>query len=268
VPLLYTVHHTYDQQCRYIKSQKWKRLLYLWERAGNRRADYLMCYSASTEGIIRRRYGVSPDRCETIPIGVDKERFYPLNIEREAHSLLFLGRLESRKGVDFLIRAIPGIKNILKDMRLYIVGEGVLRLSLEDFARRQGLMENVRFLGTLPDLEVNRWYNRVSAVIIPSVFEGFGLTATEAMACGTPVIATDVDGLRDVVQNGWNGLLVRYGHMEGIREKIIHLLTNPDVQRDLSMNGRKTVEEHYNWSILADRVWRVYERFLGGGDRH
>lgn len=262
VPVIYTVHHTYYQQSKYIPLQKWKRILYLWERFSYRRADYLMCVSDSTMGVIRHHYHVSQNLCESIPIGVDQSRFFPLHLKRIPNSLFFLGRLEERKGIDFLIRAIPIVKDRLNDIQLFIGGDGVLRSYLENFIKKNNLERNLHLLGAVDDSALNEWYNKVSVVIIPSVFEGFGLTAIEAMACGTPVITTDVDALRDVVEDGVNGLLVKYNDVETLSEKILYLLKDKTEQLKFSLNGKKKAQAVYNWSNISQDIMRVYEYVL------
>ena len=262
VPVIYTVHHTYYQQSEYILFQKWKRMLYLWERFSYRRADYLMCVSDSTRQIILRHYGVNLKLCKTIPLGVDQSRFFPLHLKRIPNSLFFLGRLEERKGIDFLIRAISIVKDRLNDIQLFMGGDGVLRSCLENFIKKNDLESNVHLLGAVDDSALNEWYNKVSVVIIPSVFEGFGLTAIEAMACGTPVIATDVDALRDVIENGVNGLLVQYNNVGALSEKILYLLKNKVEQSRFSINGKKKVQTVYNWSNISHDILRVYEHVL------
>lgn len=263
VPLVYTVHHTYFQQSRYIPSQQWKRILYLWERFGYKRSDYLMCVSDSTRRIVLRNYGASRKLCETISVGVDQDRFFPLNFERMPNSLFFLGRLESRKGIDFLIKTIPKVKARLNDIQLFIGGDGVLKPFLENFIKQKNLENNVHLLGTLSDSALNEWYNRVSVVVIPSVFEGFGLTAIEAMACGTPVIATDVDALRDVIEDGVNGFLVPYNDVEALSEKVLYLLKSKTEQSKFSIKGREIVRTVYNWNNISKDILRIYEYVLG-----
>jgi glycosyltransferase involved in cell wall biosynthesis len=263
VPLIYTVHHTYYQQARYIRSQGWKKILYQWEKLGYQRSNYIMCDSDSTQRIVLRHYGVRGIPCESIPVGVDKNRFFPLGLERIPNCLFFLGRLESRKGIDFLIKTIPIIKERLRDIQLFIGGDGLLKPHLDNFIKTNNLENNVHLLGTIADSALNEWYNKVSVVIIPSVFEGFGLTAIEAMACGTPVIATDVDALRDVIEDGENGLLVPYNDIEALSTKILYLLKNQAEQLKFSINGRKKVQTVYNWDNIALDVLRVYEYLAG-----
>jgi len=263
VPLTYTVHHTYYQQSRYIRSQAWKKILYKWEKFGYQKSSYIMCDSVSTRRIVLRYYGVRRIPCETIPVGVDKNRFFPLILERIPNSLFFLGRLESRKGIDFLIKTIPVIKDRLRDIQLFIGGDGVLKSYLYNFIKKNNLENNVHLLGTVDDSALNEWYNKVSMVIIPSVFEGFGLTAIEAMACGTPVIATDVDALRDVIEDGVNGLLVQYNDVEALSDKILYLLKNKAEQSKYSLNGKKKVQTIYNWNNISQDIMRIYEYVLG-----
>jgi len=262
VPLIYTVHHTYYQQSEYIPSQKWKKILYLWERFSYKRSNYLMCDSDSTRRIILRHHRVRPMLCETIPVGVDQNRFFPMGLQRIPNSLFFLGRLESRKGIDFLIKAIPKVKAVLSDIQLYIGGDGILRPYLENFIEKNHLDNHVHLLGTIDDRAVNGWYNKVSVVVVPSVFEGFGLTAIEAMACGTPVIATDVDALRDVVEDGFNGLLVPYNDVQALSDKIICMLKNRSEQSKFSINGREKVKTLYNWNKISQDILKVYEDVL------
>ena len=258
-PLVYTVHHTYYQQARYIRSQGWKKILYLWEKFGYHRSNYIMCDSESTRRIVLRHYGIRGIPCETIPVGVDNNRFFPLGLERVPNSLLFLGRLESRKGIDFLIRTIPIVKERLRDIQLFIGGDGLLKSYLDYFIKANNLENNVHLLGTIADSALNEWYNKVSVVIIPSVFEGFGLTAIEAMACGTPVIATDVDALRDVIEDGENGLLVPYNDIETLSTKILYLLRNQAEQSKFSINGRKKVQTVFSWDNITREILRGYE---------
>ena len=206
-----------------------------------------------------RHYGVSRTLCKTIPIGVNPDRFFPLRLKRIPNSLFFLGRLEERKGIDFLIKAIPIVKRELSDIQLFIGGDGALRPYLENYIKKNHLKNNVHLLGTVGDSALNEWYNKVTVVIIPSVFEGFGLTAIEAMACGTPVIATDVDALRDVIEDGVNGLLVQYNDVETLSDKILYLLKNKAEQSKFILNGKKKVQTIYHWDNISKDILGIYE---------
>ena len=154
------------------------------------------------------------------------------------------------------------VKTVLKDILLFIGGNGVLRPYLERLIEEYQLEQNVHFLGTIEDSALNEWYNRVSAVIIPSVFEGFGLTVIEAMTCGTPVIATDVDALRDVVKDDMNGFLVQYNDVKGLSEKILFLLRHEEKQSKFSNKGEEIVRTLYNWDNISKDILKIYEEVL------
>lgn len=262
VPIIYTVHHTFFQQSRYISSQKWKNLLFLWEKHSYQKTDYLICDSDSSRKIIEKHYNISPKHCSTIQIGVDRQKFCNVNIAKIPMSILFLGRLDKRKGIDFLLKSMPQITKKCPDIHLYIIGKGILEQELVKYVENQGLSNNVTFLGTVKDHEITPWYNKVSAIIIPSVFEGFGLTATEAMACGTPIIATDVDALRDIVHDGINGKLVKYGDIEGMSNAVTSLLKSPQLQDEFAKKGRMMASDTFNWDNISKQVISIYNQFL------
>lgn len=260
VPLIYTVHHTYYQQADFIPGQRWKKILYLLEKRSYKFSDYLVSVSPSTQRILLRHYHVNKNRCEVIPNGVDKKRFFPIEINKIPNSIFFLGRLEKRKGIDYLIKTIPLVKAQIKDIQLFIGGDGILKDDLKSYIKNNQLGENIHFLGMLSDEAVNQWYNRVSIAVIPSIFEGFGLTAIEAMSCGTPVIASNVDGLCDVIEDGVNGMLFEYGNKEDLCGKIVFLLHNEYVQKQLSINGKKCTNE-YDWETATKSVIGKYNKY-------
>ena len=264
VPVVYTVHHTYLQQQKYIRSQRWKYLFYLLEKSSYQKACYIMADSLSTHNILLMHYGITPDGCTVVPIGVDTTRFFPLHQTRIPNSLLFIGRLEKRKGIDFLIRTVACVRRTIPDVKVYLVGGGKLDRSTVQYIKRHNLMPHLSLEGTIPDEMVNAWYNRVRAVVIPSVFEGFGLAAIESMASGTPVIATRVDGLKDIIIHGKNGLLAAYNDDSTLSAHIINVLTNEGMRQKLVQHGFHTVNRSYNWGKIGDDVLNTY-RSVGEG---
>jgi glycosyltransferase involved in cell wall biosynthesis len=262
VPVLYTAHHTYYQQSAYVPGQRWKRVFIHPEKLGYGKADHIVCASPSTRRLLIERYGLKGQKCSVVLLGVDKVQFFDSHSDRIPESLLFIGRLEARKGIDFLLKAIPLVKTRCPDVRFFLAGEGILRPLIEKTVREQGLERNVILLGALQDGQVSRWYNRVTAVVVPSVFEGFGLNAAEAMACGTPVIATNVDGLRDVVDNGVNGCLVEYGNVERMAETISFVLRNDRERRKLAENGLLKAINVFDWDKAARQTAVVYNTLL------
>jgi glycosyltransferase involved in cell wall biosynthesis len=174
------------------------------------------------------------------------------------NSLLSVGRLEPRKGVPFLLDSLALVVRQIPEVHLYLIGQGSLRRALERQVDALGIGKNVTFLGRVSDEELAQWYNRVSAAVVPSVFEGFGLTAVEALACGTPVIATRTDGLKELIADGENGLLVEYGQTEEMAAAICRLLSDREVRESMAGNARESACKLSSWDEVADRLRELY----------
>ena len=263
VPVIATCHHTYWQQSHYIRSQFWKRIFIPFEKHTYEQADRIICVSEDSKRILICNYNISPDKIVVIPNGVDSKRFHSIkNIKKIPKSLLFVGRIDNRKGIDFLIRTMPLVAKEIPEVKLFIGGTGKELPKLKKEVKNHDLEENVEFLGFIPEDKLNEWYNRVRCVVVPSVFEGFGLTPIEAMAAGTNVIATNVDALKDVVENNVNGLLVEYNDIGSLSDKIIYLLRDRTKQAEFINKGKEKVEKIYNWDIiLKSFLKKIYEQF-------
>jgi glycosyltransferase involved in cell wall biosynthesis len=262
VPVLYTAHHTYRQQSASLPAQRWKNIFYLLEKLSYGKADHIVCVSPSTRKALLERYAVKEHVCSVVLNGVDQAQFFDTHSIRLPNSLLFLGRLEKRKGIDFLIKAVSYARSRCPELRLFIAGDGVLKPWIERTIVEQGLQNNVTLLGILEDGMVPWWYNRVTAVVVPSLFEGFGLNAAEAMACGTPVIATKVDGLRDVVDHNVNGCLVEYGNVRELGEAILCILEDDPKRQRFAKNGLLKAICAFDWDRSAQQISHIYNALL------
>ncbi|MCK4825994.1 glycosyltransferase family 4 protein, partial [bacterium] len=197
------------------------------------------------------KYDVPPDKMVVIPIGVDANKFYPIaNIKKIPNSILFVGRVEKRKGPDFLIRAMPLVAKKIPEVRLFVGGTGKEVPKLKRYSKEFNLERNVEFLGFVPEGKLNVWYNRVQCVVVPSMFEGFGLTVIEAMAAGTCVVATNVDSLKDIVEDDVSGFLVDYDDVHALSEKIVRLLGDKKKQEEFIEKGKEMVETIFNWDVV------------------
>jgi len=252
-----TCHHTWWQQSHHIPGQFWKRLLIPFERRTYHRADTVICDAADSRRVLVDNYGISPEKVTVIPIGVDSQAFHPIRgTDVIPGSLLFVGRPDRRKGIDFLLRAMPDVVKHIPTVRLYISGTGKGTKRWKRFVREHHLEKHVTFLGFVPESRLNHWYNRVQCVIVPSVFEGFGLTALEAMAAGTAVIATNVDSLRDLVSDGVDGRLVEYGDTAALCSRVVSLLGNAGMREALAKRGLEKVKRFYSWDGIAEAFMR------------
>ncbi len=258
-PVVYTAHHTYAQQSRLVPGQRWKHVFVPLEARGYRLAKAVVADTPSTSRAVREDLGVHSDWLRVIPSGIDVSDFRPSDSPREPGAVLFVGRLDKRKGILFLLEAWSHVARERPDAHLYVIGDGPLREAARRFTIRAGLQRNVTLLGRVSQDELVGWYGRASAVAVPSVFEGLGLTAVEAMACGTPVVATDTDGLRDVVEDGLDGRLAPYGEPNAFADALLQVLATG---AGLSRERVERVRATYDWSKLARDYAALYETVL------
>jgi phosphatidylinositol alpha-mannosyltransferase len=204
---------------------------------------------------------------EIIPNGIDLERFSP-NIEPLPEymdgkkNILFVGRLESRKGLIYLLRAFWRIKRETPDCRLIVVGPGnTLRLRFERWAKRHR-MKDVVFVGYASQAELPRYYKTADIFCAPATDrESFGLILLEAMAMGKPIVATNIEGFRCVITNGVDGILVPPRDDRRLAGALKILINNPTLCRDMSANGLEKVKD-YSWDKVALRILDTYKRIL------
>lgn len=206
-----------------------------------------------------------------IPFGVDEERFAPTSTpDRPAvfptrvHGPvgLFVGRLIASKGLDVLLRAVTG-----STLRVVIVGDGPLRKSLANELGRRGLGSQVLLVGAVTDRELPGYYQAADYSVLPSTTpaEMFGITLLEAMACGLPVISTDLTtGVREVNEKDVTGLVVPRGDASALRDAMLQLTEDGELRRRLGDAGRKRVEERFTLQRMVGAHLELCERLVGG----
>lgn len=227
VPVVVTCHHTYRQQCRHIASQFWKRIFIPFEARTYRLADSIVCVSDATKDALTEQYGVPKEKITTVYNAVDTVRFRPTGAPKSPHTVVYVGRLDRRKGIEFLIRSLPLVRERIPDVRLLVGGKGAYLEKMKDLVRRLGIADRVEFLGFVPEDRLNELYNQGECVVVPSMFEGFGITVIEALAAGTRVVGSDVDGIREILAGGKYGRLAPYGDFRALAEAIVAELSRP-----------------------------------------
>ena len=227
IPLIVTCHHTYWQQYSHIKAQFWKRIFLPFERRTYDLADRIICDCEDTKQVLITRYGIPVEKLTVIHCAVDPAKFHFENLPKRPHSLLYLGRIAQRKGIDFLIRSMPLVVRAIPDVQLLVGGRGDCLERMKSLVRQLDLERNVTFLGFVPDDRLNTLYNQAQCVVVPSVFEGFGITVIEALAAGTRVVGTDTDGIREIMKSGEYGRLVPYGNYLALADALIAELNEP-----------------------------------------
>jgi len=193
-----------------------------------------------------------------IPNGIDIERFSPegakVNWMREGNKpvILFVGRLEERKGVDVMLKAVEKL-----DVRTVVVGDGPMRSKLNG--------HKVTFVGEVQPEELPLYYRSADVFVAPSIGgETFGIVLLEAMASGVPVIASNIEGYRNVVVHGRNGLLFESGNPDSLRNQLVELLKKPSLKNILIHEGLKTARK-FDWNLISVKIEEVYKTCIKEG---
>lgn len=218
---------------------------------------------------VHRRYGLDP---VVVYNGVDLHRFTPdaanddtilssYGLARSSPfnpTLLYAGRLIRWKGVEYLIQALPAI--LPPSTHLWIAGEGTYRDTLQSMAEELGVAVRVHFLGMVEQDHLAALYRSCAMLVATSfVNETFGMALCEAMSCGTPVVASDFGGFREVVQHGVTGLLSRPQDPQDLAAKVNTLLADPILSRQMGAAGRERVLATFSWKAVTERLQEVYK---------
>lgn len=223
-------------------------------------------------------YRTDRRKIEIIPPGVNVERFHPvpdqglresLGISDQAQYLLFVGRIEPLKAVDSILHALAILRNkdplLLQHVCLVVVGGDPFDKSdaemvwLQELARDLRVEDLVRFVGARDQNQLPAFYANAAAVLMPSDYESFGMAALEAMASGTPVIASRVGGLAYLVRDGETGYLVPVREPQAIAVQIAELLSAPDRRNRMGRRAAEVAQE-YAWSNIVDRLLAIFDR--------
>ncbi len=228
----------------------------------------ILCSKSMKDDTISH-FRVPQDKLRVIPIGIDRSKFKDRKPDREktrekygVHSeeklVLFVGRLTSQKGCEYLIRAIPYIAKFF-NVKLLIAGDGYLRGELEGIAVRAGVRTRTIFAGFVGDDDLTDLFLCSDLMMIPSVYEPFGVVALEAMAARLPVVASNVDGLAEIIKHEENGILVFPRDSSSIAWGISRILSDQANTQRLVENAWRDVESRFSWSTVARQTLEVYK---------
>jgi phosphatidylinositol alpha-1,6-mannosyltransferase len=206
-----------------------------------------------------------------VPLGTDPRHFRPGIDPRAVSSryglesgrwLLTVARLAAHKGIDTVLRVLAVLRDEYPDLRYAVVGSGTRLAYLQALARSLGVADRVRFLTDVPDKDLPPLYNSAEVYLgvsrpVGLMIEGFGISLSEASACGVPVIGSSSGGIPDAVRDGETGLLVDAESPQAVARAVRLLLRDRDLARRLGAAGRKAVESFYNWDRVAADVVRI-----------
>jgi len=238
-------------------------------------AKKIISCSSSMRWELERHFHLPPEKITVIPNAVDPSK-YQRNIDRdevrrrygiEPHEkvVLFVGRLVPQKGVEYLVRAVPLVLQRIRNVKFVIVGDGWSKDYLEGMARATGYGDRVIFLGFISDSDLTELTMSVDVLVVPSVYEPFGIVALEGMAAGVPVVAANVGGLSEIIEHDKTGVLVYARNLESIAWGICRVLSDPGYSRWLAQNAKRKVQESYSWDAAAERTIKVYEEACRDG---
>jgi glycosyltransferase involved in cell wall biosynthesis len=267
LPLVEVIHHPIRRDLEFaladeprwghrVLLRQWYGFLKMQERVAPRLKQVIVVSEASKRDVARY-LGVDPSRCVAAPLGVDQEVFYPRPFgERLTQRLVTTASADTPlKGLPVLLEAYARLVTLWPELELVVVGrlrEGRTAEMLE----RLDLKARVRFVHDLSRDEMAELFGRATICVTPSLYEGFGLPAAEAMACGAPVVVTDGGALPEVV--GDAGVVVPAGDAAALEAAIASLLDDPGRRRALGDAAAARARTHFNWDRVAD----IYERVL------
>lgn len=227
------------------------------------RGSRFVAISDSTRDDLVRR-GIPEGDITVVPCGIDTDFYTPGQVEPEKGTYLYVGRLKKYKGVHLIITALGLLRQSGIECRLVVLGSGDYEDELRKLTDRLGLQDAVRFEGFVSQERKLHWLRRAWAAVFPSEKEGWGLTVIEANACGTPVIASDSEGLRDSVRDGVTGILVPHGDLEALAGQMASLAGDDAKRSDL---GERAIQwaRGFNWDHTAEKMLGIMEETASVG---
>ncbi len=226
-----------------------------------RDSRFMVISESTKQDLVRRK--VKEENISVVKCGIDHGLYKSGPQKNSYPTVVYMGRIKKYKSIQHLIMAFRLVTARVPDARLTIVGDGDYLPDLKRLSKRLGLDEKTEFTGYVSQSEKVERLQRANVAVCPSLKEGWGLTNIEANACGTPVVASDVPGLRDSVVDGKTGLLFRYGDIQGLADRIIEIVSDPALEKRLIQGGLEWAGK-FSWDRAADQTLDLIETALDG----
>ena len=275
-PTVATIHHpiTVDRSTelaaagswlRRLKVRRWYSFLPMQKRVA-RRLTHLITVSECSRRDISREFNIPSHRFRIVPNGINTDYFYPLKgVKRADNQLLVTNSADTPlKGLRYLLEAVAAIRKE-REIKLIVIGKPKNNGEIDRLVRGLGLGDTVSFTGRIAYEEFARYYAEATMAVIPSLYEGFGMPAGEAMACGVPVISTSGGALPEVV--GDAGVIVPPADAEALRQAIVSLLDDPERRKRLGEAGLARVKSSLTWRHAAEKTVHVYREAIDAHGR-
>ena len=268
LPVVTTIHHPITRDLRValageprwwwrLMIRRWHRFLGMQSRVAAQ-LRHIVTVSRCSAVDIATDFGVLPGALHVVPNGVDTQLFRPLpSVARNPRQIIATASADAPlKGLAVLLRAFKTLVEADPSRRLVLIARPKPGGDTEALIKDLGLADHIRFVGDASHEDINRLYAESAVAVVPSLYEGFGLPAVEAMAAGVPLVSSDGGALAEVVADG--GLLVPAGDCDALAEKLERVLTDPALARALGDQGRQRVERQFCWSVCAEQMVEQY----------
>jgi glycosyltransferase involved in cell wall biosynthesis len=277
LPLVTTLHHpiTSDLRIALAAASRWweKLLIARWhsflhmQKRVVKRLHNIVTVSECSREDIARDFGIQPAGINLVYNGIDTQVFRPLPaVERKPLQLMATASADAPlKGLRFLLRSYARLLRSYPELELLVVGQPRPGGDTERLLNKLQLQDRVRFVSGISTEQMVHYYAEATIAVVPSVYEGFGLPAGEAMACAVPVVSTEGGALPEVV--GDAGLLVPVRDVAALTAAIESLLEDESLRRELGQRGRERIEEKFCWKVTARHMTDYYMQVLQHADR-
>jgi glycosyltransferase involved in cell wall biosynthesis len=262
-----TIHHpiTVDRDIELKEANTWRAKLKVrrWysfigmQKRVSRKLPFIITVSEASKRDISRIFKIPIERFKVVPNGVTTDFFSPVpHIKRQGDQIIVTNSADAPlKGLAYLLRAVSSIRK-KRSIRLTVVGMPKENGQMQNLITELGIRDSVTFTGRIRNEDFARYYAEAAMAVIPSLYEGFGMPAGEAMACGVPVISTTGGALPEVV--GDAGIVVPPGDEKALERAIVSLLDNPEKRERLGLAGLERVKNLFSWRHAAQKTVDVY----------
>ena len=232
-------------------------------------ADIVTINSPAAKKELLDRFSIYEEKIFLIPMGINTKLFRNKNRKNngKAKKILFVGRLNDQKGLDYLIIAMRKISKKEPNARLLIIGEGEYKSYLHQLAGNEEVSDRVEFMGAKPHNELVHYYQSCDILVLPSLSnktgtESLGLVLIEGMACGLPVVGTRVGGIPSIINNRENGILVEQKNSDELADAINFLLDHPKESKRMGINASNFARNNFSWDKVSGQFNELYSELL------
>ncbi len=272
IPTIATIHHpitkdreialseTDDRSLKWL-IRRWYSFLHMQSKVV-KKLEHIITVSECSRQDIASDFGIDPDELDLVYNGIDTEAFKPITgFQRSKRRIMATASADAPlKGLDYLLKAFAQLLDTYPDLELVVVGKPKPGGHTERLIKELNIEKQLRFEHGISEERIRELYAEATIAVVPSLYEGFGLPAGEAMACGVPLISSDGGSLPEVV--GDAGIIVPKGDAPALAKAIEKLLEDEHKQRELAKKGRERILEQFSWSHAAKQMTHYYLKVI------